>query len=381
MEVRRVLYMKGGVGDESYARNSTMQGTILSLTNTVVQEAVTDMYCTTFLKSIAVADLGCSSGPNALLVASEIIETVKRKCRQLRRRLPELSLLLNDLPGNDFNTIFRYLPEFYRRKGLNQGNGTTHGRCFVSAVPGSFYGRLFPSKSLHFVHSSSSLHWLSQVPPELQSESNMPLNKGKIFISKTSPPCVSDAYAKQFHRDFSLFLKCRSEEIITGGQMVLTFMSRRSSDPVVEEHSYLWELLGQVLIDMASEGLIEVEKVDSFDAPFCTPSPEELKHEIESEGSFAIKSLELFEASWEAAHNHQNCYNKATKEKDPMLEELSTAQRIAKGIRAVTESMLESHFGEAMIEDIFSRYCRHLEDYCSSNDTKLFNIVIAMVRK
>ncbi|CAA3032622.1 SAM dependent carboxyl methyltransferase, partial [Olea europaea subsp. europaea] len=34
--------------------------------------------------------------------------------------------------------------------------------CFISCVPGSFYGRLFPKKSLHFVHSSSSLHWLSQ---------------------------------------------------------------------------------------------------------------------------------------------------------------------------------------------------------------------------
>ncbi|KAG1342816.1 Jasmonate O-methyltransferase [Cocos nucifera] len=338
-----------------------------------------DMYCTSFPTSVAIADLGCSSGPNALFVASEIIEAVKWKCLQLRRRLPELSLLLNDLPGNDFNTIFRTLPEFYQRKGLNQGNGTRHGHCFVSAVPGSFYGRLFPTKSLHFVHSSSSLHWLSQVPPELQSGSNMPLNKGKIFISKTSPPCVSDAYAKQFHRDFSLFLKCRAEEIITGGQMVLTVMSRRSSDPVVEEHRYLWELLGQVLIDMASEGLIEVEKVDSFDAPFYAPSPEELKREIESEGSFGIKRLTLFEASW--GHDDQTGYNKTAEEKDPMLGELSTAKRVAKGIRAVVESMLESHFGEAMIEDFFSRYCELLEDYCIGNDTKVFNIVTVMARK
>ncbi|XP_069153311.1 S-adenosyl-L-methionine:benzoic acid/salicylic acid carboxyl methyltransferase 3-like isoform X2 [Solanum lycopersicum] len=30
-------------------------------------------------------------------------------------------------------------------------------------VAGSFYTRLFPSNSLHFVHSSYSLHWLSQI--------------------------------------------------------------------------------------------------------------------------------------------------------------------------------------------------------------------------
>ena len=120
--------------------------------------------------SFGIADLGCSSGPNSLLSISNIVETIQNLCPDLDRPVPELSLFLNDLPSNDFNYIFASLPEFYDRLkkrdnnyeslGFEHGNG---GPCFVSAVPGSFYGRLFPRRSLHFVHSSSSLHWLSQV--------------------------------------------------------------------------------------------------------------------------------------------------------------------------------------------------------------------------
>ncbi|CAN1145783.1 hypothetical protein LINPERHAP2_LOCUS14880, partial [Linum perenne] len=40
---------------------------------------------------------------------------------------------------------------------------------------------LFPSNSLHFVHSGQCLHWLSQVPPELTDKLN-PLRKGLLVV-------------------------------------------------------------------------------------------------------------------------------------------------------------------------------------------------------
>ncbi|XP_031250426.1 salicylate carboxymethyltransferase-like [Pistacia vera] len=68
---------------------------------------------------------------------------------------PEFLVYLNDLHAIDFNRVFKCLPDFNKRCG-------TAWAYYICGVPGSFYGRIFPTQSLHFVHCSSSLHWLSQ---------------------------------------------------------------------------------------------------------------------------------------------------------------------------------------------------------------------------
>ena len=94
-----------------------------------------------------------------------------------------------------------------------------------------------------------------QVPPELDSEADTPLNKGKIYISKTSPSCVLNAYLVQFQKDFSLFLKSRSKEVVAGGRMVLSFLGRLTADPTTEESCHHWELLAHAINEMVLEVL------------------------------------------------------------------------------------------------------------------------------
>jgi len=138
-----------------------LQSKIISLGKRINEEAIMQILCSNIPDIMGIADLGCSSGPNSLSVISEITDIIYAKCRELGRPTPELKVFLNDLPHNDFNFIFGSLPAFYDK--LKKEKGSEFGPCFVSATPGSFYGRLFPSRSLHCVHSSSSLHWLSQV--------------------------------------------------------------------------------------------------------------------------------------------------------------------------------------------------------------------------
>jgi jasmonate O-methyltransferase len=57
----------------------------------------------------------------------------------------------------------------------------------------------------------------------------------------------------QFQTDFTLFLKCRSEELVAGGRMVLTILGRRSEDPSSKECCYIWELLAVALNEMVLE--------------------------------------------------------------------------------------------------------------------------------
>ena len=72
-------------------------------------------------------------------------------------------------------------------------------------------------------------------------------------MSTTSPPSVIKAYHQQFKSDFSMFLKCRADEMVGGGRMVLTILGRRNEDPCSKECCYIWELLAMALNDMVIE--------------------------------------------------------------------------------------------------------------------------------
>ena len=74
-------------------------------------------------------------------------------------------------------------------------------------------------------------------------------------------------YRKQFQEDFSLFLKLRHKELASNGQMVLSFLGRKSQDVLRGEVSYMWGLLAQALQSLVKEGRVEKEKLDSFNPP------------------------------------------------------------------------------------------------------------------
>lgn len=105
-----------------------------------------------------------------------------------------------------------------------------------------------------------------QVPPELDSETGSVSNKGNIYMAETSPPGVFRAYLKHFQKDFSLFLRSRSEELVAGGRMVLTFLGRTiAADPSSKECCYIWELLAQALNDMVSQ--VQIIELINYNQP------------------------------------------------------------------------------------------------------------------
>lgn len=124
---------------------------------------IQELFLTSTPKSIGIADLGCSSGSNSLTTIKDIVDAVERSTsRNILHPPPELRVYLNDLPTNDFNSIFQALPDFYREL-RREKNGGGCPSIFIGGYAGSFYGRLLPNNCLHFVYSSYSLHWLSRV--------------------------------------------------------------------------------------------------------------------------------------------------------------------------------------------------------------------------
>ena len=101
-------------GKMSYANNSSLQRAIATETKKARQDMAAALYrargCPA---SMAIADLGCATGPNALLLVSDAVEAVLVAAKGTADddgEVPELHVFLNDLPNNDFNAVFRLLP-------------------------------------------------------------------------------------------------------------------------------------------------------------------------------------------------------------------------------------------------------------------------------
>ncbi|XP_028767917.1 3,7-dimethylxanthine N-methyltransferase-like [Neltuma alba] len=335
MAVERVLHMNGGVGETSYANNSLIQRKVLMRVRPILEESIKKMYCTNASTCLKVADLGCSSGPNAFLVASNVIDIVNETSRRLKIETPTFQFFLNDLFGNDFNSIFQSLPEFYYT--LKQD--TT---CLINAMPGTFYGTLFPSNSIHFFHSSYSLHWLSQVPDLLSKEAKLSDDdKGNIYVTSTSPP----SYAKQFKEDFTLFLRSRSRELVPGGGMLLAFIGRYDTSQNITAAG----LFRMILNDMVLENLIEETKLEHFNVPVYVATADEVKEIIKEEGSFSVERLESIETSWDGSSLDDKGY-------ESFKDDNERGKFVARYLRAVFEPLLKAHFGEGIVEEVFLRF-------------------------
>ncbi|CAA7406005.1 unnamed protein product [Spirodela intermedia] len=361
MDIPSVMCMKGGEEETSYTKNCSLQARVIDAAKSSVDEAVVRLLCATNAQKLTIADLGCASGQNTLSVVANITDTIEQTCQRLGRFPPEVHLFLNDLPRNDFNSVFSSLQSCKAREATNLG------RCFIAGVAGSFYGRLFPRRSIDFFHSSSSLHWLSQDPLKAHQKNGLLLNKGNIFISEKSLPFVLDAYSRQFKQDFSDFLKFRSIEMATGGRMVLVLIGRMGLDATSEVTRHM-DVLSSALMDMVQEGYITEEKVDSFNIPLYPPCVPEVAHEILTEGSFSLDYLKVFELDYDI-------------ERKEAISNMTKGERVALSLQAVFEPLLASHFGSNIIEGLFSKFSNAIDKGNCEKERKMAYLMVSLIRK
>ncbi|RQP03311.1 hypothetical protein POPTR_019G022200v4 [Populus trichocarpa] len=192
-------------------------------------------------------------------------------------------------------------------------------------------------------------------------------------MAKASPPNVFKAYLEQFQKDFSLFLRLRSEEIIQGGRVVFTFISRSTDDPRSNDCCLISELLAKSLLDLAAKGLVLEADIDTFNLPFYHPYEGEVREIIEMEGSFDINKLETFAINWDANDDINN--NNFVFDKD------QCGRNVANIIRAAAEPMLVSHFGDDITDDLFKRYAEYVGEHLCVEKTKHIHIVFTMTKK
>ncbi|GMN75079.1 hypothetical protein TIFTF001_052539 [Ficus carica] len=82
------------------------------------------------------------------------------------------------------------------------------------------------------------------------------------------------------------------------------------------------------IYDMVQEGLIEEKKLDSFNLPYYAAAPEEVRH-----GNKSLKS-----------------------------EKHGRGNHVAMSIRVVVQSVLASHFGDEIMDNMFDKYAIKVEE-------------------
>ncbi|OVA04860.1 SAM dependent carboxyl methyltransferase [Macleaya cordata] len=346
-QISEAFTMNGGDGRYCYANNSTIQRSGIESSKAMIEQEIEEKLDIEKLpntNTFRIVDLGCSVGPNTLIAVQNIIKAVDLKFKSQAISVPEFHVFFNDHSSNDFNTLFGSLPE---------GRG-----YFAAGVPGSFYTRLFPRASIHFVHSSTALQWLSEVPKGVVDIHSPAWNKGRIHYAN-APNEVKEAYSAQFAKDMENFLRARAQELVCGGLMVILVLGVPNGTlPTQSVPCLLQHLLGSCLMDMVKMGIIDEAKVDEFNLPLYFPSPQEIEAVVEKDRCFSIERVEVM--------RRPDC----------------NAKVYSNTIRAIMEPGTKQHFGsDEIIDELFHRFTNKIVDSPSILKSGTNNLLFFLLKR
>ncbi|CDP21245.1 unnamed protein product [Coffea canephora] len=310
----QVYAMNGGNGPQSYNQNSSFQRGAVDVAKELIKEEIdkeldVKQLSSTSVHPFRIADFGCSTGPNTFVAMKAIREALEEKLRKegLASEVPEFEVFFNDHISNDFNTLFASLPP--------------ERHYLAAGVPGDFHKVLLPKATLHFAHSSCSLHWLSDVPKEVTDNTSPAWNKGKIHHGGAKKK-VLEAYASQFAKDLDL----------SSNFDYRFWLTKKKSTLNTKMH-----LL---------QGLVDELKVDMFNLPLYLPSPNEIKTLMKANEHLNVQRLEILSIPGKHVV-------------------FSNPSGIVLYLRAALEGLLEKQFGSDIMDELFELFTQKLAESSS----------------
>ncbi|CDY36224.1 BnaC06g27680D [Brassica napus] len=255
-----------GEGPESYNQHSSYQGALLEAAKEKMNEAISAKLSLDLISGrFTVADFGCASGPNTFVAVQNIIDAVEDKYLKATGQNPAENIEFQALPA---------------------------GRRYYSAgVPGSFFGRVLPKHSFHIGVISYAFHFTSENPKGI-TDRDSPLWNRDMHCTGFNE-AVKKVYLDQYSADTKNLLDARAEEIIPGGLMLLFGSVLRDGVKMSETaKGMVLDFIGASLNELAQQGVIDQDKVDSFSTPLYIAEEGELRQIIKENGKFTIEAFE-----------------------------------------------------------------------------------------
>ncbi|CAM6033263.1 unnamed protein product [Sphagnum compactum] len=359
--------MVGGDGEFSYQRMGVLQASSIKTLEPLMAEAVKQMSLPK-QGPLHIADFGCSTGRNSISYVNFIVKCIIDKYLDASENnghvtcMPEMLVSFMDLPGNDFNNLVQLLAsEAKNAKDLaGSVNGANVGRArnyFSAMMGGSFYNRLLPKESMHFVISTFSLHWMSQIPATVTDKSSPLYNKGRPWILGGNPT-IAREFAQQSMLDLDNFLDSRAAEMVPGGILFASFVGRHDAANPENQVNPEWYhrcVFGtdfeNAWNDLIDDGVITTETRDTFNLPTYARSKEEVEASIIKCGAFDIQYLQ-------SPVDDNLCPD------DELMHMLqfpkSFATFVSAWVRAITGPSIEAHLGRHNTDEFFIRYHRRI---------------------
>jgi hypothetical protein len=206
---------------------------------------------------IVVADYGASQGKNSL-------HPLRAALAQIRGRdgagQVDVTVVHTDLPENDFTSLFETVahdPETYAGAGV-----------FTYAAGRSFYEQLFPDDTVSLGWSATAVVWPRKTPCPLPDH----------LFSYAATGDRRRVWAKAAADDWETFLRLRSAELRSGGEMVVTTL--------VSGPGYLdWMTLIEAgARDTLEAGTLDRPELEAMVIPTYIRAPDEFFGAVEGGG-------------------------------------------------------------------------------------------------
>jgi hypothetical protein len=183
----------------SYNLYSTGQKAVILASTPYIHQAIDAFSSNSSL--IIISDYGSSHGLNSFHVIKTIIDYLRETNKLTDNQ--QILVVHNDLPTNDWNSLFEVLEEKKEYHGVASGK--------------SFYEQCLPDNCLSIGYSSASLHWLSRKPCNLSAHCM------SAYLDDNDPERL--IFAQQAQLDYTHFLEHRSRELVQGGVLILVMLS------------------------------------------------------------------------------------------------------------------------------------------------------------